>query len=64
MQSATKLVDDVLNNHFGTVEKSFEVRFFDNRIYQFSKSYHSERLAWAAGENWQMLSSNKTYKIV
>lgn len=64
--SASSIVDAVLNSHFGTTQKSVEVRFYDKGLYQYSVFYHSGHIAWAAGENWKMLatSATKDYEIV
>jgi len=64
--SASSIVDSVLNNHFGTDKKEVEVRFYDNGMYQYSMFYHTGHLAWAAGENWNMLSTSatKSYEVV
>lgn len=60
---ASTIVNTVLNNHFGTTQKQVEVKFYDNGVYQFSSFYHSEHLAWAAGENWRDLGKTKSYLI-
>ena len=66
LPSASSIVDNVLNNHFGTTVKQVEVRLYDNGLYQFSQYFHTEHLAWAAGENWKSLTSSakKSYEIV
>ena len=61
--NASFIVDNVLNNHFETTKKPVIVQFFDSGKFQYSSPYHTEHLAWAAGENWKMLGSTKSYEI-
>ncbi len=56
------IINAILIELYGK-NKPFECKLFKNSIYQYSSYYQTHYLAYAFGENWNLLSKENSYEI-